>query len=259
VFTRSGGVWTQQGANLVGTGAVGNAEQGYSVALSSDGNTAIVGAPNDNSTAGAAWVFFRIGGLWLQQGGKLVGMAAVGSAGQGISVALSSDGNTAIVGGPSDSSDAGAAWAFARSGNVWTQEGAKLVGMGAVGIADQGRSVALSSDANTAIVGGDSDNSNAGAVWIFTRSGGVFTQQGAKLVGGGVFGIAGQGISVALSSDGNTAIEGGTGENSGAGAAWVFMRLCAHGDVNGDGLLDVSDVFYLINFLFAGGAAPTCY
>ena len=41
--------------------------------------------------------------------------------------------------------------------------------------------------------------------------------------------------------------------------AWVFMRLCAHADANGDGLLNVNDIFYLINFLFAGGPAPTCY
>ena len=59
VFTRSGGVWTQQGSKLVGTGAVGTAEQGCSVALSADGNTAIVGGPGDNSGAGAAWVFVQ--------------------------------------------------------------------------------------------------------------------------------------------------------------------------------------------------------
>jgi hypothetical protein len=37
---------TQQGTKLVGTGAVGAAE-GISVALSGDGNTAIVGGPGD--------------------------------------------------------------------------------------------------------------------------------------------------------------------------------------------------------------------
>jgi hypothetical protein len=31
-----------------------------------------------------------------------------------------------------------------------------------------------------------------------------------------------------------------------------------NGDANGDGVVDVSDVFYLINFLFAGGPAPIC-
>jgi Viral BACON domain len=57
VYTRSGGVWTQQGSKLIGTGAVGNAQQSYSVSLSGDGNTAILGGPNDNQGIGAAWVF----------------------------------------------------------------------------------------------------------------------------------------------------------------------------------------------------------
>jgi hypothetical protein len=56
VYTRNGGVWTQQGAKLVGAGAVGNAVQGRSVALSADGNTAIVGGSGDNGFVGAVWV-----------------------------------------------------------------------------------------------------------------------------------------------------------------------------------------------------------
>ena len=48
MFTRSGGVWTQQGKKLVGADAVGSARQGMSVALSADGNTTIVGGPGDN-------------------------------------------------------------------------------------------------------------------------------------------------------------------------------------------------------------------
>ena len=76
--------------------------QGFSVALSGDGNTAIVGGPGDNVQLGAAWVYTRSGGVWTQQGSKLVGTGAVGSAHQGISVALSADGNTAIVGGTTD-------------------------------------------------------------------------------------------------------------------------------------------------------------
>jgi antibiotic biosynthesis monooxygenase (ABM) superfamily enzyme len=221
VFTRSGTVWTQQGSKLVGTGAVGTAAQGDSVALSSDGNTAIVGGPDDNSDAGAAWVFTRSGTIWTQQS-KLVGTGAVGpTVEQGYSVALSSDGNTAILGGPNDNGDAGAAWVFTRSGTAWTQQGSKLVGTGAVGTAQQGFSVALSSDGNTAIVGGILDNSRAGAAWVFTRSGTIWTQQ-SKLVGTGAVGDALQGWSAALSGDGNTAILGGPFDNGNAGAAWVF-------------------------------------
>jgi hypothetical protein len=224
IFTRSGGVWTQQGSKLVGTGAAGNAHQGLSVALSGDGNTAIVGGYSDNSLAGAAWVFVRSGGVWSQQGAKLVGTSAVGGANQGTSVALSADGNTAIVGGDTDNSHAGAAWVFTRSGAAWSQQGAKLVGTGAVGTAAQGQSVALSADGNTAVVGGPTDNAVIGAAWIYTRNGGVWTQQGSKRVGNDAAGQSGLGSSVALSADGNTAIVGGAGDDSQFGAAWVFTR-----------------------------------
>ena len=208
VFTRSSDTWSQQGNKLVGTGVIGQAGQGVSVALSADGNTAMVGGPYDNSRAGAAWVFNRSGDAWSQQGSKLVGNGSDGKAAQGASVALSADGNTAIVGGAHDDSTAGAAWVFTRSGDAWTQQG-KLVGTGAVGKAGQGSSVALSADGNTAIVGGPLDNSDAGAAWVFTRSGGVWKQLGSKLVGTGAAGEAWQGFSVALSADGNTAIVGG--------------------------------------------------
>jgi uncharacterized protein YdbL (DUF1318 family) len=117
--------FTQQGGKLIGTGAVGSGYQGYSIALSSDGNTAVVGGPGDNAFAGAAWVYTRSDGVWTQQGAKLVVTGGVGNAEQGYSVALSSDGNTAIVGGPTDNANAGAAWVFTRSGGVWTQQGNK--------------------------------------------------------------------------------------------------------------------------------------
>ena len=239
VFTRTGGVWTQQGHKLVGTTREyggGLWSQGASVALSADGNTAIVGGPSDNRTTGAAWAFTRSGDVWTQQGDKLVGTGAYRAGevplplGQGMSVALSADGNTAIVGGWR----AEAAWVFTRSGGVWTQQGNKLVGTGAMGSTRQGMSVALSADGDTAIVGGWSDNSKTGAAWAFTRRGGVWTQQGNKLVGTGAVGSARQGMSVALSADGNTAIVGGPGDNpwdrsvpfglGPAGAAWVFGR-----------------------------------
>ena len=125
---------------------MGSIDQGASVALSADGNTAIVGGGSwwnlHIGATGAAWVFTRNSGVWTQQGSKLVGSGAVGNANQGESVALSADGNTAVVGGPKDNSDAGAAWVFARNSGVWTQH-AKLVGNGAVGEDSQG-AVALS-------------------------------------------------------------------------------------------------------------------
>ena len=100
----SGGVWTQQGNKLVDTGGSG---LGFSVSLSGNGNTAIIGASL------APWVYTRSGGIWTQ-GNKLFGSGAVGDASQGASVSLSRDGNTAIVGGPGDNSNAGAAWVFVQ-------------------------------------------------------------------------------------------------------------------------------------------------
>ena len=203
-------------------GLRGGAQQGTSVSLSTDGNTAIVGGYLDDGAAGAAWVWTRSGGIWTQQGAKLVGSGAVGAAYQGVSVSLSGDGNTAIVGGYMDDGATGAAWVWTKSGGAWTQQGTKLVGSGAMGMASQGVRVSISADGSTAIVGGFTDNSSAGAAWVWTRSGGVWSQQGTKLVGSGAVGAAQQGISVALSADGSTAIVGGSGDNSYAGAAWVF-------------------------------------
>ncbi len=215
-FSRSSSVWTQQGAKLFGSGAVGAAEQGYSVAVSGAGITTIMGGWNDNSNTGAAWIFTPGGNV------ELIGSGAVGAAFQGASVALSADGDTAIVGGPYDSSRTGAAWIFTQSSGMWTQE-AELVGSGAVGAAGQGFTVALSADGNTALVGGNYDNARTGAAWVFTQSGGVWTQQ-AKLVGSGAVGAANQGWLVALSADGDTAILGGPTDNSHTGAAWVFTQ-----------------------------------
>ena len=111
--------FVQQGLKLVGSGS-GQSNQGISVALSADGNTAIVGGLTDSGIVGAAWVFTRSGGVWTQQGPKLVASDAVGpQAQQGSAVALSADGNTAIVGGRGDSNFVGAAWVYTRSGGVW--------------------------------------------------------------------------------------------------------------------------------------------
>ena len=230
IFIRVGGVWTQQGSKLTGTGATGNAQQGESVSISGDGNTAIVGGYDDQGGAGAVWVYTRTAGVWTQQGSKLVGTGNVGQgAGQRRSVSISSDGNTIITGGPGyggEYNTIDAAWVFTRTGGVWTQQG-KLLGTGAMGKNGvyQGTSVSISSDGNTAIVGGWKDNNGIGAAWVFTRSGGGWTQQGNKLTGTGVTGTGTrQGWSVSISSDGNKAIVGGSGDSNGIGAAWVYTR-----------------------------------
>jgi hypothetical protein len=89
-------------------------------------------------------------------------------------------------------------------------------------------------------VGGPGDNDRAGAAWVYTRSDGVWNQQGGKLVGVGAGGAAFQGYSVALSADGRTAIVGGNLDAFFAGAAWVFAirpTIAPGGVVNGASFL----------------------
>ncbi|HEX7609492.1 MAG TPA: FG-GAP repeat protein, partial [Solirubrobacteraceae bacterium] len=121
----------QQGGKLVGGGEEGAGAFGVKVALSTDGNTALVGGFGDNGETGAAWVFTRTGSTWTQQGPKLTATDEVGAGEFGTSVALSSDGNTAVIGGPTDDNGAkeqlGAAWVFVRSGSTWHQQGPKLL------------------------------------------------------------------------------------------------------------------------------------
>jgi hypothetical protein len=233
VFTRAGSSWTQQGGRLLGTGTSGEARQGAGVALSADGNTALIGGPEDNERVGAAWVFTRSGTSWSQQGEKLTATGEIGKGTFGEAVALSSDGNTALLGGWEDDSRVGAAWVFTRSGSSWTQQGEKLTGAGEVGPAQFGMRVALSGDGDTALIGGPEDNGRIGGAWVFTRTGSTWAQQGEKLRGANeVSGSGGRfGADVALSTDGTTAIVGGPWDRASSralhasGAAWIFADV----------------------------------
>jgi IPT/TIG domain len=229
VFTRSGGKWTQQGPKLTGGEAVNDSMFGESVALSAEGNTALIGGTGDGEySAGAAWVFTRSGSAWTQQGPKLTGAGEVPSekwnGGQfGGSVALSADGDTALIGGAGDNAWTGAAWVFTRAGETWTQQGEKLTASGESGEGELGDGLALSADGNTALIGAPGDSGQAGAAFAFTRSGETWTQQGEKLTDGKI-GEGWFGIGLALSGDGNTAIIGAPMSHGLTGTAWVFKR-----------------------------------
>jgi trimeric autotransporter adhesin len=118
---------------------------------------------------------------FIQQGAKLTASDESGGALFGESVAMSSDGNTALIGGWDDNGGVGAAWVFTRSGSTWTQQDSKLTGSSESGKGHFGQSVALSGDGNIALIGGGYDNGGVGAAWVFTRSGSTLTQQEHKL------------------------------------------------------------------------------
>lgn len=236
IYVRSGSSWTQQGAKLSGTGASIRPFHPKSISLSSDGNTLAVGAWGDGNGIGAIWVFVRSGSVWSQEGSKLTVTGNIGNSGAGESISLSADGNTLAVGGSDDNTNVGAVWIFIRSAGVWSQQ-TKLVGTGNTGASNQGASVSLSANGNTLAVGGNEDNSNTGATWIYIRKGTTWSQQGNKLVGTGNTGAASQGKSVKLSADGNTLAVGGYIDNSNVGATWVFTRSNSEWTQQGDKLV----------------------
>lgn len=223
VFTRNGATWTQTGGKLAGSGAVGAAQQGTSVAVSGDGSTVASGGIADNLYAGALWTFGREGDQFLQLGDKVVGAGAVGNARQGGSIGLNANGKVIIWGGYQDNNRQGAAWVYVRDGCVWSQQGGKLVGTGGSAQAWQGYSVSLSADGRTALVGGSADNSLIGAAWVYAYTGGAWTQQ-ARLVGTNYSAASRQGASVSLSADGGTLVSGGFGDDSNKGAMWIFRK-----------------------------------
>jgi len=223
IYVRTGTAWSQQ-AKLVGSGAVGAARQGISVAISADGNTAVVGGSSDNSSDGAVWVFARTGTDWAQQGNKLVGAGGTSGAQQGTAVAISSDGNKIASGAIADNLFVGAVWVFERNGSTWAQSGEKLTPSDGIEKPRLGVSVSLSADGSRLLAGGYLDNVRQGAAWIFDDTGCGMTQSGTKLVGTGGNVSAWQGYSVSLSADGNTAMVGGCNDNNLAGAAWIFTN-----------------------------------
>ena len=230
--------------------------------------TGINSSPNELAPgAGAAYVFARSGGVWNQQ--AYLKPAAVGTsqANDHFGAAIAVSGDTVVVGAfqedssstginstPNDAAGgAGAAYVFARSGGAWSQQAylkPAVVGPGGQAGHLFGTSVAVSGD--TVAVGADHESSStlginstpndgagsSGAVYVFTRNAGVWSQQayvkpsavGTTQVGDGF------GTSVALSGD--TMVVGAIGEDSSttginstpnesaalAGAAYVFTR-----------------------------------
>jgi hypothetical protein len=209
--------------------------------------------PRDDSfsSAGAVYVFARTGGTWAQQAYlKADGSTNTGLGDQfGFSVALNANGNTLAVGVYDESGSgrtvnapidrmrggSGAVYVFGRSGTTWTRE-AYLKTWNAEGGDSWGVSVALSDDGNTLATGsldedcvcmgvvnapsdvGSTDQKadlSTGAVAIFVRGGGAWTQQ-AYIKASNTGQEDWFGVRLALSGDGNTLAVGAPNEDSNA-------------------------------------------
>ncbi|MDX1532073.1 MAG: T9SS type A sorting domain-containing protein, partial [Rhodothermales bacterium] len=231
VFERSGTTWTQQ-AKLNASDA-GDADRfGRSVALNADGTVALVGASLAGETGamtGAAYVFVRTGATWSEEA-KLTASDGADGDGFGGAVALSADGETALIGavGAGTPDFAGAAYVFSRDGGTWTEE-ARLTAADPAADDALGRSVALSADGQYAVAGAYQDDdagASSGAVYVFERDGSAWSQQ-AKLTASDAAAGDQFGYSVVVSDGGTVVLGGANAEDDGgsdAGAAYVFVR-----------------------------------
>jgi len=224
IYHREGANWTQQ-AKLIASDAMTSDYFGSSVSIS--GDYAVVGAYAEDEgggDAGAAYIFIRSGTSWTQQT-KII--ASDAQAGDHFGLAVSISGDYIVVGANSEDeggSDAGAAYIFYRSGTSWTEQ-EKITASDAQAGDDFGSSVSISGD--YAIVGAsdeDAGGSDAGAAYIFVRSGTSWTQQ-AKINASDADDSDSFGNSICISGD--YAVVGAVGEDAGgfrAGAAYVFNR-----------------------------------
>jgi hypothetical protein len=261
VFARTGGAWSQQ-AYLKASNTDANDLFGYSVGLSADGNTLAVAAFDEDSSSrqvngvqdtgrrgsGAIYVFTRTAAAWSQQA-FLKAHNAEGGDSLGYAVAISHDGNT-IAGGAADEDcltpgvnppacdsdqrtdqSSGAVYVFARHGGSWTQQA--FLKASNPGQEDWfGSRLALSGDGNTLAVGAQVENGSArgvngppddaaedaGAVYLFTRTGAVWTQT-AYLKAPNAEAYDEFGSAMALSRDGRVLAVGARSESSSAKGA----------------------------------------
>jgi hypothetical protein len=121
VFVGNGPSWSQQ-AELTASDGASGADFGDSVALSADGSTALIYAPIRTRSSGAAYVFVRSGTTWSQQAELSTSDMEPGYDASVGDVALSADGNTALVAARYTNNAAGADYVFARNGTTWSQQ-----------------------------------------------------------------------------------------------------------------------------------------
>jgi hypothetical protein len=227
VFTSIGTTWTQQ-AKLVASDGATEDQFGWSVSIS--GNTALIGARNDDdkgSNSGSVYVFTRTGSTWTEQA-KLV--ASDGAADDQFGGSVSIDSDTALIGAAWDDDQgisSGSTYVFTRAGTTWTQQTKLLPSDGAK--EDRfGWSVSINGD--IALIGAawdDDKGTDSGSAYAFSRSGTTWTQQ-AKLLASDGTAEDYFGWSVSLSGD--TALIGAPlAENNGAGSTYVFTRSGATG------------------------------
>jgi hypothetical protein len=249
VFSEPAGGWTSgtQTATLTASSGTSGEEFGLSVAVSSDGSTVAVGAPETtvggNADQGTAYVFAKPAGGWASNTQTATLEESAGASGDkfGGSVSVSGEGSTVVAGAAyatvtTNSAGHGAAYVFSEPGGGWTSATprtptATLTTSNSGSIVYLGSAVAISTDGSTVVAGAGSAMEGQGEVFIFDEPGGGWsseTQTSRLTASTGVSGD-GLGSSVAVSASGSTVVSGAlyapdSGGATGPGAAYVFSE-----------------------------------
>lgn len=182
-FKKENGNWTQIN-KFAPASAVANDNFGSSIAMNATGDYALIGANWDSQKAlraGAVYVFTRSGNVWTQQA-KLMASDGVLEDYFGRAVALNHDATIALISANCDDDNStinsGSVYYYTRSGTTWTQQQKIYAADPKLNIYF-GESVAINKDGNLAYIASidHAKGSGAGAVYIFRRSGNVWTQQ----------------------------------------------------------------------------------
>ncbi len=213
---------------IAADGAAGD-RLGASVAV--EGDTAVVGAPEDEQNAGAVYVFTRLGDGWSETA-KLT--AADGATGDRLGVSVAIDGDTIVAGAPSDDVGAnpnqGSVYTFARTGAAARNQTAKLTATD--GAADDALGFSVAIDGDTVVAGAYLDdvgaNPNQGSVYTFARTGAAARDQSAKLTAtDGTNDFLGDSVAI----DGDTIVASAPFDDVGAnvdqGSVYTFARTGA--------------------------------
>jgi hypothetical protein len=191
---------------------------GYTVSLTADGHTALVGAPG--RTVGAAYVFVQRGGKWTEQQ-ELDSPAGPAQDSYGWSVTLAGDGAAALVGAYTGDNLTGTVYSYVLKGGSYVLDGQITPPDGAPGDAF-GASVSLSGLGNVALIGAPDHNGFQGAAYMFVRGARSWAEQHEyqdPVAAGEAYGY-----SVAEAPDGLAGLVGAPFANGAVGAAYAFSE-----------------------------------
>jgi hypothetical protein len=214
VFTL-GSTW-QLAQEFAGGGASGD-QFGFSVGVSPDATTAVVGAFGASNRTGAAYVLTYSGASWTTPGqiGQALLHASDGQPQDSFGYSVAASNGEILVGAYQNTSTTpGAAYVFTGSGASWSQR-AKLVPMDGVNGDFFGYSVALSG--NTALVGAYEKAGTSGGAYLFAGSGASWSQE-AELSAPS----AGQSFGYSVGVSGSNVAVGAISAASFAGEAYLY-------------------------------------